>query len=504
VLKQKWAILSDMIQTMRQIDPTRPIVPDSSYTRRDADKISKAIREENHFDDGDIDDAHRYYGTYEQSFFHLFDGQFGKKSATPGRPLISQEMSTGYPRNDDWPSRTYEFPRYVPQAIAGDYAFEQNDPSIYMTRQAFMTKELAEVLRRTDRDDANGIMHFAYLTWFTDVWKANDIKPKLTYYELQKALQPVLVSAELYGRHFYAGEKVTRRVCIVNDSDNAQPVAAGRLVWEIRAAGQILSNGAVPFPAVPYYTNQWRDVDFEMPATLPEPRVDAALSLSLESGGKIISQNSYDLVIAKPAWSAVEPALASRLQVFDPHGSGGTLTSLDSLDPQKLLVVGDSRALLLLPVGAAKLRSFVQNGGRALLLQPGADLVTLFPDTVKAYRKTIGEIVTMQIPESPVFDGIEPLDTAWFEMGGRNIPYACSGTYEIDRSKAGVATLAQECDLHPDIRKGGFFKSAGYPIVELRLGKGVALASEMMLSARDRDPIAGRLLRNMIHYLIEP
>ncbi|MGB7158305.1 MAG: hypothetical protein WBD40_09590 [Tepidisphaeraceae bacterium] len=41
----------------------------------------------------------------------------------------------------------------------------------------------------------------------------------------------------------------------------------------------------------------------------------------------------------------------------------------------------------------------------------------------------------------------------------------------------------------------------GAPLVEIRLGKGVVIASEMRLSARGRDPIAERLLANIVNYL---
>ena len=33
-----------------------------------------------------------------------------------------------------------------------------------------MTGELAETFRRADRDDCAGIIHFAYISWFQDVW----------------------------------------------------------------------------------------------------------------------------------------------------------------------------------------------------------------------------------------------------------------------------------------------------------------------------------------------
>src|SRR5260370_41243514 len=115
-----------------------------------------------------------------------------------------------------------------------------------------------------------------------------------------------------------------------------------------------------------------------------------------------------------------------------------------------------------------------------------------------------GEMVAMHAAESPVFDQIEPLDTSWFELGPGNLPYACSGTYETDSSKAEAVVLADQCDIHGGLKQGEFFKIAGYPLIEIRLGKGVVLASEIMLSAKDKDPIAGRLLSNMIAYLAKP
>jgi hypothetical protein len=506
LLKQKWEVLDDIIKTIRQIDATRPVVPYSGYTRHETEKQSGEVRAKYKYDDGDIDDVHSYYGWYNESPFNLFDGKFGKRQYTPGRPLISQEMSTGYPRNDDWPSRSYQFPRYVPQALVGNFAFEQNDPNIFMTRQAFMTKELAEVIRRSNREECAGILYFAYLTWFTDVWKADSIKPKLTYYELKTALQPVLVSAELYGRHFYAGETAQRRVCVINDSEDDSDVAAGTLNWEIRAGDKVLAQGRQATPAAPYYSNQWIDVDFAMPSTLPTPRVNAKLFLKLNVGGRDVSANSYDIVLATRDWAA---APNDGGQLYDPQGKSkdvtgnlglSTVSSPANFDSGKLLVIGDAGALLKAPQGAEKLKAFVEAGGRVLLLQSGKDLVSLFPEQVKSYRSIKGEIVSMLVPESPVFDGIEPLDTAWFEMGRGNLPQACSGTYEVDRTK-GATPLALECRLHPDIKPGNYFKDAGAPIIELKIGKGTVIASEMMFNTKDNDPVAGRLLANMLRYL---
>ena len=512
LLKRKWTVLDDMIRTMRKLDPTRPIVADSDYLRKKAEPVSGAMLRENHFDDGDIDDAHRYFGWYNPSFFHLFNGEFAKDCGTTGRPLISQEWGGGYPRDDGWAVRSYQFARYVPQALVGDYAMEGNDPSVFMTRHSMVAKELTEVVRRTNRDEVAGLMPFSYLVWFTEVWDAARFKPQIQYQEIKKALQPVLISAELFGRHFFAGDNASRRVCLVNDAENGAALPPGRLTWEIRAGNAVLAQGRQETPGVAYYANRWLDVNLKMPASLPHPRTDARLILSLTSGSRTLGVNDYQILIASREWSAPAPGNKGKLQVFDPSGHAGTtLAGLETvavnsptpLAIERPLVIADLAAWLKFADGALKLREFVTAGGKVLLLQPGKNLIRLLPECVKGYRAVgdSGEIVTMQIPESPVFDGLEPLDLSWFELGSSSIPKACSGTYEVDRSRPEVTTLAHECMIHPAIRPGRFFTVAGSPIVEIRLGKGTILASEMLLQARDRDPVPARLLRNMLTVL---
>jgi len=513
LLKQKWAVLDDMIRTVRKLDPTRPIVADSDYLRKKAEPVSGKLLRESHFDDGDIDDAHRYFGWYNPSFFHLFNGEFARDCGSSGRPLISQEFGGGYPRDDGWPVRSYQFTRYVPQALVGDYAMEGNDPAIFMTRQSLMAKELTETVRRTERDQVAGLMPFSYLVWFTEVWDAARVQPQLQYYEIKKALQPVLVSAELFGRHFYAGDTLHRRVCIVNDADDGEALPAGLLEWEIRAGNTVLARGSLQTPAIPYYANRWLDMELKMPASLAHPRTDARLVLSLKSAGKTFGCNDYAILLASREWAAPVSDTGRALQVFDPVGRArGTLAGLETtivnspatLDATQPLVIGDLAAWMKFPDGTSKLRGFVAAGGRVLLLNPAGNLTRLLPEYVKSYRALgadAGEIVTMQVPESPIFDGLESADLSWFELGPTCVPRACSGTYEVDRSRPEVATLAHECMLHPAVPPGRFPAIAGAPIVQIQLGKGVILASEMLLQAQDRDPVPARLLRNLLAIL---
>jgi hypothetical protein len=510
-MKKKWIILNDMIQAMRATDPTRPVVADSAYVRKEAARGYRAVVRPNGFDDGDVDDVHRYYGWYNESFFHFYDGEFGQQFHTPGRPLISQEMSTGYPRSDDGhATRFYLFKHYTPQALVGDDAYENADPSIFLTRQTFMTKELAETLRRTSRDSCDGILFFSYFTWLKNAWDAKAVQAWPEYHGLQKALQPVLVSAELYGRHFYAGNTLRRRVCIINDSENGESLPVSQLQWAFRAGNKTLSSGQIKVPPMAFYTNRWLDVDFKTPANLPSGRVNSRLVLTLKSEGKTISENGYDVVLADPKWAVGKMSenkvmlngSADDFKRMLPEVAVVTAPSLETLPAGQLVVISAAEKFISEPAQAKQLKTFVEKGGRVLLLNAGSALASVFPEKIRGYVSKEGEIVTMHIPESPVFSGIEPLDLAWFEPEGRYLPLACTGVYRVKTGSEGLMCLADQCDIHAYLqRTSEITRYSGTPLVEIRAGKGVLISSEMNFAASENDPIARRLLANVIGYL---
>lgn len=510
LLREKWEVLSDMVRSIRKTDATRPVVCDSSYCREEIGAEYEDLVRPGAFDDGDIDDAHRYYGWYDPSFFHLFHGEFGKKAAYPNRPLISQEMSTGYPRNDDGhPTRFYLFQHHTPQSLVGPEAYENRDPAVFLQRQSFMTKELAEAIRRTNREECSGVLHFAYVSWFKNVWSAKTIEPFLTYHALRDALQPVLVSAELYGRHFYAGSKTSVRVCIVNDSDSGVDLPPGKLIWQVKSGDSIVATGALLTSVVEYYSNIWSELVLSLPAELHSPRVNATLTLLLEVNGTIQSKNSYDITIGTHSWAdeGLKHPLAiftskNSVQLATPPIAGREITSFAHARPDEVLLVPNAEVMLSDSKVEAELRRFVISGGRVLLLNAGIKLPSLFPDQVKAFRTCPGEIVSMHVPESPVFDGLDLLDLAWFELGEGRLPRACRGVYQIESQRADTSMLAEVVDIHGYLKTpADLAKYSGTPLVHLEAGKGRLIASEMMLFEAPQDPIAGRLFANLIKTL---
>ena len=93
---KKMQIIEKVVKRMREVDPTRPICFDSNYKRPEK-RFGKDFFKT--FDDGDIDDDHSYINWYDHTVFKQFNGEF-QKNKREGRPLISQEMSTGYPNNE--------------------------------------------------------------------------------------------------------------------------------------------------------------------------------------------------------------------------------------------------------------------------------------------------------------------------------------------------------------------------------------------------------------------
>jgi hypothetical protein len=62
--------------------------------------------------------------------------------------------------------------------------------------------------------------------------------------------------------------------------------------------------------------------------------------------------------------------------------------------------------------------------------------------------------------------------------------------------------LAEVIDIHGYLKTpADLAKYSGSPLVQLNAGKGKVIASEMMLLEAPQDPIAGRLLVNLIKTL---
>ena len=519
--KEKFRIVSDVVKGMRELDPTRPVCFDSNYLH------SKALRRFgqdflNTVNDGDIDDNHAYYNWYDFSLFRFFNGEFQKQFKSPGRPLISQEMSTGYPNAETGhPTRSYQLIHQNPYSLIGYEAYDWADPMHFLKVQSFITGELAETLRRTN-EQVSGIMHFAYMTWFRQCYNYKNIQPYPTYYAMQRAMQPVLVSAELWGRNLYAGEKLHTRIYVVNDSEDGRDLLPMALNWSIvDEKGKILASGTEQFPAVEYYGRKYIEPAIVMPSVLPSDKMNVKLKLVLVENGQTLSQNEYDLILANKRWNIAKVSENKKIVLLDKDNTSAVLDFLQvkyqKASSVKELVQIKRKADLCIISGLKEctddektlLRTYQQKGGKLLLLNSKEIAKKVYPEHITGWIiPTEGDIVVMERDDAPVFDGIGVLDLRYFNNNKREIPLACHATLKANRNE-NVTELAGQMKIHayidggkPEDRIQKIESMRGLTLLQIKDGKGTATVSTLCTEKADTDPIAGKLLVNMINTLV--
>jgi len=520
--KKKMTIISDVVKEMRALDSTRPVSFDSNYMRRNGVK-----RFGNEFmstiDDGDIDDNHGYYNWYDYSLFQFFNGEFQQRFKTPGRPLISQEMSTGYPNAETGhPTRSYQLVHQNPFTLVGYEAYDFADPARFLKSQAFITGELAETLRRTN-DQAAGIMHFAYMTWFRQCYDIDNIAPWPAYYAMQRAMQPILVSAELWGRNIYAGDTIATRIYVVNDSEDGRDLNSLNLTWRIvDGSGNVIASDSEKFPSVSYYGRKYIEPVIVVPDNIGNSKIYGKLELSLTENGKEISANSYDLIFAGREWSSNRNGKSVKLFVVanDSTHTVATLEKLgyDVVDCANINEMLNQKNMAQICVLAgnielsdndvALLRNYQKQGGRLLTLNAKEASKSIYPEYISDWIiPTEGDIVVMERSDSPVFDGLDPLDLRYFNNGKREMPKACNAVIKAIRHE-NLKELASHMRIHAYIdgrkaenRMAKIEAMRGLTLLEITDGSGRGIVSTMSTEKADTDPIAGRLLSNLIDNL---
>lgn len=506
VVIEKGHILEGGIRVAREALPHLPLVCDSAYFRKHAIRSGRYERiiEAYGYDDGDMDDPHGYFGWYNPCFFHFMNGEFGRDYTLPDRPCMSQECATGYPRAEDGlPTRAYLYMHQTPQTTVGKKAYESSDPSLFLSRHAMLTKELVEMFRRVEHDRTCGVLLFAFETWFYHQHDSRRIQPMLSAQKLKLAYQPVLVSAELFGRHFFAGDTLTTAVTLINDGARHEALTAPRVeaLLTDNATGTLLAREVVPFAALPYFKTATETLTLPLPAALPAPRVEATLTLKVWEGDTAVSHNEYDILLGERAWgngNGCDEVCCYRAT----DTVARDLLARYGLNAQPVTDIADATGRLIL-VGeltadeAAAAHRFAAAGGKVILLDQRelADGLLDAPAAFKAHRQ---EIVTMNIAESSVFDGIGTLDMAWF-ADERRVPYVAAGRYTIDRFDPSLCALAETLEWHGYINKPtDYTRFGGTPLFAARVGDGAMLISAIRTDAVAFDPVASRLTANLL------
>ncbi|MCL2488110.1 MAG: hypothetical protein FWE80_05435 [Oscillospiraceae bacterium] len=507
VVAEKGRILEGGIRAAREAAPHLPLVADSAYFRKHARRSGRYERIilPNRLDDGDMDDPHGYFGWYNPSFFHYMNGEFGRDYTTPGRPCMSQECSVGYPRAEDGlPTRAYLFLHQTPQTTVGKRAYENADPAWFLSRHAMLTKELAEMFRRVEHHRTCGVILFAFETWFYHQHDARRVQPMLSARRLKMAYQPVLASAELWGRHFYAGDMLQTDITLINDSNRQETLESPQVEVSLAADNNILASATWQYDTLPYFQTAAQTLSLQLPPELPAGRTEARLILKVRANGGVVSVNEYDLLLCDREWSGGNAVCGescyylagdeSARGLLERYGlKASACTDPAAISGGRLVITG-----AISGDTAPGIRSYAEAGGKVILLEQGELPEGLIGGKAAPFKTHRQEIVTMNRPENSIFDGIGELDISWF-ADGREVPYTALGRYSVDRFDPDIHVLAETLEWHGYINKPTDYKRfGGTPLFAIKAGTGAILISALRTDACEADPVASRLTGNML------
>jgi hypothetical protein len=381
---EKWKQLSDVVKQTRRIDPTRPVIASSEY-QRDPEFYSTVLKP-NDVDDGDIDDLHRYNNWYGPSSF-VSDSKFvNEMKRNQGlRPLMGQEMSTGYPSLDNGlPVTYYTRDLIAPQAWVGIDAYPGSDPAIFLEHHRAVTKRWAELLRFQRSTNTAGFMLFAAECWFSHSYDPNTLKPYPVYEAMREADAPIGLAWEMGRRRFYAGEVVDTAVFVSNDDDSYRDYHNVALSLSIPGHETI---ALARITNLPYGTTIRVPVTARFPSISAEREKVVAI-LQLTDGWKHIGETKDPIEIFP------------RREVMPVPSSVITIERGESLDG---LAPGE------------ELRRKIENGATAIIFSPGSKIARLFPEAVRESKSFVGEFADLfPVAGTPLAMGLQPMDLKWW------------------------------------------------------------------------------------------
>lgn len=503
---EKWKQLSEVVKQTRRLDPTRPVICSSEYAR-DPQFYNDSLKP-NGIDDGDADDLHRYNNWYAPSSF-VTDAKFEKEVKNNGgtRPLMGQEMSTGYPDLDTGlPVYRYTHDLLTPQAWVGNYSYPGNDPAIFLEHHRAVTKRWAERLRFERGTNTAGFMLFATECWFSHSYDAATFKPYPVLDAVRDAFAPLGLALEIGRRHFFSGENLDTAVFISNDSDDFRDLPAAQLEVYLldRASGKEIQHyKAADIAGVRYGETIRVPVQLEFPPAAS--RREMVLELRLLNKKKKISYTRDYIEVMPPAKKAGTDVLSVSLVFAGGLGPEITRFAIQNTTaaapggtaPQVWLIGPRDDFNSLKTEGGA--RAAVENGATAIVFSPGQKFSALFPSEIEDVRNAPGEYADFSpCAGTTLAEGLQPMDLKWW---GRKDDWRVFVANTSHRLKAGSSAreLIRYISPHGYIPEDKVKEQYRTVLFEIPLGKGRLWVCDLDLEASvSVDPLAQIFARNLL------
>jgi beta-mannosidase len=257
-------------------------------------------------------DEHLYAGWY--------DGDFHDYLKLPGGPIISELGAQALPSVEEVREMTgSEWPPDWKQLAYHDFQYDQTfhvarvplgrDWEEFVANsqryQADVLKFAVEHYRRAKYAKIGSFFQFQFVDcWPSVTWSvvSYDRKPKLGYFALQRAYQPVLVGADLdrvvFGRRGNRSDEPPG-VHVSPWAVNDQHRIIEDVTYEARLQGPggtaVIGTGRASAPLAADSVTTLPGVDCQAPPKLPPGRYD--LVLTLKEGSRTLSENFYEVTV---------------------------------------------------------------------------------------------------------------------------------------------------------------------------------------------------------------
>lgn len=511
---QAWhTFLTEAYERLKRWDPTRLYIGNAGYGEGK---------------EGDINDVHRYWGWYYNSFLTYYNLRkaheiFGNKGAV--QPFTFSECVGSFTSSLGEVNLTFRKQLGAQLHWTGHSPDQAPDALAY---QAFMAQHACESFRtmREVNPRLAGLMPFTilYYNW-NGITRFDQMKPKPVAETMGPAYQPVLLSWEMWTPQVYAGTQIRPWAHVVNDAEDFSELRNAKLRFQLAdATGKTIVSGEKAIERVPYFGHSKVRLSVAIPANVATG--DYTLTGEIRKDGKAISHNSVPLFVAGADWRKAtdKAARTAGCLLYDPTGATGkaiatigikteSITDLRRIPPGARLIIGEDAC------SSQDVAQFVRNGGRVLLLGQDASTfsgswlparIEMLTASANDYeylhrkRPTRDQMhINIERPDHPIFAGLDRSRLRlWSDYTGwdQSTP-GFPAVYPVTRG----FRLTNADDLgHVAVLANYDRGLEGVAICEMFEGKGSIVFTGLDLVKRiGLDPVADRMLANLVAYLFE-
>lgn len=482
---------------------------------------------------GDICDLHRYWGWYYASPFTFLNIRDYDRITSPEtmQPLTFTECVGNYTGPDGRYNLTPNHKNPVSQLNWTGHAPMNEQAQLADHHQSFVFKQATELMRRLRRinPESSGVFPFTilFLNWHT-VKTFSDMDPKPVAWQARISYQPVLLSWENWQSQVYSGTTIHPIAHVINDSENFSGLVKVSLVVRLldKAYTQWLSD-TINLPDIPYYDIHSEKINIRLPDNLFSGYYK--LEGLVLANGKEVSRNSESLYIGRPEHGEITGN--GKVLLYDLQGASHKalnnnqinatlIKSFSGLKQTECLVIGENSANETVGKSSTLIMDFVHKGGRLIILRQDSVhqqfLKQILPVKVGFPKMDIDDPsypppprpsgnsfnVNPERPGHPVFSGItraalrEWSDYTQWDETKKGFPaiYPVTNGFILE-NKTDIDKTAILANYSVGLE--------GITLAEIFHGKGSILLSGFDISNRAGiDPVADRLLSNMVKYMV--